>query len=172
MSRKISSIMISFPCGFIFSWDFYASTRIVFGIFNQVVVHPSMDVDGLLIWVDVFWICWIVSTIDYFNRSFFSQSTTLFAFLGFLSLKTCSLITLLLVVMLTSTTFTSAMTVCVSTISWTFATIIDFPWNIFCISANFGQYVILWPFKPRYGHFYDQELVQLQQIGFHYPLIE
>jgi hypothetical protein len=70
-------------------------------------------------------------------------------------LNTYSSITLLLVVTLTSTTFTSAMTVYVSTIGWTSATIIDFPWNIFYILANFGQSVILCPFKPQMWHAYE-----------------
>jgi hypothetical protein len=31
-----------------------------------------MHVDGLFLWVYVFWICWIVSTIDFFNHFSFS----------------------------------------------------------------------------------------------------
>ncbi len=114
-----------------------------------------MDVDGPFFWVHVFWICWIVSTIDFFNYSSFSQSVTFFAFLSFLSLNTCSLVTLLLVVTLTSTTFTFAMIVCVSTIGWTSVITIDFPWNIFFILANFGQSVILCPLKPQMWHAYE-----------------
>jgi hypothetical protein len=59
------------------------------------------------------------------------------------------------VVTLTSTTFTSIMTICVVVTSWTSTIIIDFPWNIFCILANFGQFVILWPFKPQMWHAYE-----------------
>ncbi len=155
MFKKISFIMINFPCENITSWDFYASIGVVFGIFGQVVFHPSMDVDGFLIWVCVFWIYWIVSTIDYFNYSSFSQLTTLFAFLGFLYLNTYFLVISHLVVTLTSTTFTFVMIVCVSTIGWPSATVIDFPWNIFCISISFGQFVILCPFKPQMWHAYE-----------------
>ncbi len=89
-----------------------------------------------------FWICWIASTIDYFNYSSFSQLATFFAFLGSLSLNTCYSITLLLMVTLTSTTFASTMIVCVSTTCWTFVIITKFLWNIFCILANFGRSVI------------------------------
>ncbi len=39
---------------------------------------------------------------------------------------------------ITSTTFTHVMTICVSAIGWTFVIVIDFPWNILCISTNFG----------------------------------
>ncbi len=46
------------------------------------------------------------------------------------------------------TTFTSIVTVYVSTTGWTSVITIDFPWNIFCISTNFGQSIILCPFKP------------------------
>ncbi len=148
MLRKISFIVIGFPCELTTFWDFYASIGVVFGIPSYVVFHPSMDVDGLLIRVHVFWICWIVSTINYFNCSSFSQSTTLFVFLRFLSLNTYYSVTLLLVLTLTSTTFTSAMIVCVFVTCWTFAIVIDFPWNIFCISTNFGQSIILCAFKP------------------------
>ncbi len=127
----------------------------MFGISIHVVFHPSMDVNGPSIWVYFFWICSIVSTIDFFNCSSFSQSVTFFAFFGSLSSNTCSLVTLLLVVTLISTTFTSVMIVCISTINWTYATITTFPWNIFCISANFGQSVILCPFKPHICHAYE-----------------
>ncbi len=113
-----------------------------------------MGVDGPFVWVCVFWIYWIVSTNDYFNRSSFSQSATLFAFLGFLSLNTCYS-AILLVVTLTSTTFTSIMTICVLATCWTSTTITDFPWNIFCISTNFGQSIILCPFKPHMWHAYE-----------------
>ncbi len=41
-----------------------------------------MDVDGLSTWVCVLWFYWIVSTIDLCNRSSFSHSIALFAFLG------------------------------------------------------------------------------------------
>jgi hypothetical protein len=124
MSRKISFIVISFLCEFT-TWDFCASIGVVFGIPNQVVFHPSMDVDGLSIWVCGFQIYWIVSTLHCFNHSFFSESTTRFVFLGSLSLNTYFLVTLLFVVRLTSTTFTSTMIVYVSTTGWTFVTIID-----------------------------------------------
>jgi hypothetical protein len=40
-------------------------------------------------------------------------------------------------------------TVCVLAIGWTFTIVIDFPWNIFFILVNFGQFVILCPFKPQ-----------------------
>jgi hypothetical protein len=40
------------------------------------------------------------------------------------------------------------MTVCISTIGWTSTIVTNFPWNIFCILVNFGQFVILCPFKP------------------------
>jgi hypothetical protein len=46
-------------------------------------------------------------------------------------------------------------TIWVSTIGCTFITIIDFPGNIFYISANFGQFVILCPFKPQMWHAYE-----------------
>jgi len=62
------------------------------------------------------------------------------------------------VVTLTSTTFTSTMTIHVSATCWTFATMIDFPWNIFCISTNFGQSIILCPFKPQVWHAYEDVL--------------
>ncbi len=112
------------------------------------VFHPSMDVDDPFVWVCIFLIYWIISTIDFFNHSFFSQSTTLFAFLSFLSLNTYFLVALLLVVTLASTIFTFLMTVCISTIGWTSTIVTNFPWNIFCILVNFGQFVILCPFKP------------------------
>jgi hypothetical protein len=76
------------------------------------VFHPSMDVDGASIWVCVFLICWIASTIDCFNCFSFSQWTTLFAFFHYMSLNTCFSIILFLVVALTSTTFISTMIVC------------------------------------------------------------
>ncbi len=85
----------------------------------------SMDVDSPSSCVCVFWICWIISTIDFFNCSSFSQSATFFVFLSFLFLNTYSLVGLLLVVTLTSTTFTFAMIICISVASWT-STIIDF----------------------------------------------
>jgi len=71
------------------------------------------------------------------------------------SVNTCFSIILLLVVTLTSTTFTFAMTGSVSTTGWTFTITIDFPWNIFCISTNFGQSIILYPFKPHMWHAYE-----------------
>ncbi len=58
-------------------------------------------------------------------------------------------------VILTSTTFTFVMIVYVSTIGWTFVTTVHFPWNIFCISTNFGQFVILCPFKPQMQRAYE-----------------
>ncbi len=61
-----------------------------------------------------FWICWIISTIAFFNRSSFSQSVTFFAFPGFLSMNTYSSVVLLLVVTLTSTTFTFVMIICLN----------------------------------------------------------
>ncbi len=130
--------MINFSCEFTTSLNFYVSKGVVFGILNQVVFHPSIDVDGSFVWVCVFWICWIVSTIDSFNYFSFSQLVTFFVFLGFLSLNTYSLVVLLLVVTLTSTTFTSIMIVCVLVIGWTFAIVTNFPWNIFFILVNFG----------------------------------
>jgi len=42
--------------------------------------------------------------------------------------------------------------------NWTSATITDFPWNIFCISWNFGQFVILCPFKPKMWQAYENIL--------------
>ncbi len=120
MFRKISFAMVNFPCEFTTSWNFCASTGVVFGILSQVVFHPSMDVDGPSIWVCVLWIYWIVSTIDCFNHSSFSHSTTLFAFLSSLSLNTCSLVALILVVTLTSTTFTFVVISYILT-SWTYA---------------------------------------------------
>ncbi len=45
MSKKIFYIMINFSYAFTTSWDFYASIGIIFGIPNQVVFHPCMDVD-------------------------------------------------------------------------------------------------------------------------------
>jgi hypothetical protein len=62
------------------------------------------------------------------------------------------------VLTLTSTTFTSSMIVCVSATGWTSATIIDFPWNSFYTLANFGQFVILCPFKPHMWHAYKDVL--------------
>jgi hypothetical protein len=47
------------------------------------------------------------------------------------------------------------MTICVSTIGWTFVTATKFPWNIFYISSNFGQSIILCPFKPQMWHAYE-----------------
>ncbi len=131
------------------------SIGVVFGIFGQVVFHPSMDVDGPSIWVDVFWICWIVSTIDFFNHYSFSQFTTFFVFLSFLSLNTCSSVTSLLVVTITSTTFISTMIVYLLATGWTSVVTTNFPWNIFCISTNFGQSIILCPFKPQMWHAYE-----------------
>ncbi len=81
------------------------------------------------------------------NNSLFS--------LVFLSLNTYYLVVLLLVVPLISTTFTFVMIVCVSAIGWTFVIITHFPWNIFCISVNFGQSIILCPFKPQMWHAYE-----------------
>jgi hypothetical protein len=46
MSNFFSFTMISFPCELTIFLDFYASIGVVFGIFGQVVFHPSMDVDG------------------------------------------------------------------------------------------------------------------------------
>jgi hypothetical protein len=43
----------------------------------------------------------------------------------------------------------------VSTTGWTFVIITYLPWNIFCISTNFGQFVILCPFKPQMWHAYE-----------------
>jgi hypothetical protein len=60
----------------------------------------------------------------------------------------CFLVTLLLVVTLTSITFTSTMIIYVSVTSWTSTIATNFPWNIFCMLVNFGQSVILCPFKP------------------------
>ncbi len=85
----------------------------------------------------------------------FPSQQHFFLLLVNLSLNTCSLIILLIVVTLTSTTFTSTMNVYVSTTSWTFTTITNFPWNILCILTNFGQYVILCPFKPQMWHAYE-----------------
>jgi hypothetical protein len=69
-------------------------------------------------------------------------------------LNTCSSIILLLVVTLTSTTFTFVVIVYVLTIGWTSITTTNFAWNIFCILANFGQSIILCPFKPQMWHAY------------------
>jgi hypothetical protein len=56
--------------------------------------------------------------------------------------------------------------------SWTFVVVIDFPWNIFWISVNFGQFVILCPFKPKMWHAYeDVFLIRLCCFyGCHYGL--
>jgi hypothetical protein len=62
---------------------------------------------------------------------------------------------LLLVVTLTSTTFTSIVIFCVLLIGCIFATVIDFPWHIFYISIKFGQFVILCPFKPQMWYAYE-----------------
>ncbi len=40
MSRKISSNVINFQCEFITSWDFCASTKVLFGIPGQVCSIP------------------------------------------------------------------------------------------------------------------------------------
>jgi hypothetical protein len=56
---------------------------------------------------------------------------------------------------LTSTTFTFVVIVYVSAIGWTFATTTNFPWNIFYILTNFGQSVILCPFKQQMWHAYE-----------------
>jgi len=42
-----------FSCEFTTFWYFYASIGVIFGIFSQVVFHPSMDVDGPSIWVSI-----------------------------------------------------------------------------------------------------------------------
>ncbi len=72
MSKKIYFIVISFFCELTTFWDFCVSTKIMFGILGQVMFHPSMDMDGPFFWVYVFWIYWIISTIDFFNHSSFS----------------------------------------------------------------------------------------------------
>jgi hypothetical protein len=41
------------------------------------------------------------------------------------------------------------MIVCVLATGWTSTNVTNFPWNIFYISANFVQFVILYPFKPQ-----------------------
>ncbi len=105
--------------------------------------------------VCVFWIYLNISNIHFFNRSSFSQLRTFFVFLGFLSLNTCSWVTLILVVTLTSTTFTFEVIVYVSTTCWTSITTTYFSRNIFCISTNFGQFFILCPFKPQMWHAYE-----------------
>ncbi len=38
---------------------------------------------------------------------------------------------------------------------WTSAIVINFPWNIFYILINFGQSIILCPFKPQMWHAYE-----------------
>ncbi len=114
-----------------------------------------MDVDGPFVKVYVSWICWIVSTIDFFNRFSFSQLITLFVFFIFLSLNICYSVVLLFVATLASTTFTFVVIICISTTGWTFAISTNFPWNIFCISINFKQFVILCQFKPHIWHAYE-----------------
>jgi hypothetical protein len=43
----------------------------------------------------------------------------------------------------------------VSTTGWTSVIITYLLWNFFCISTNFGQFVILCPFKPQMWHAYE-----------------
>jgi hypothetical protein len=153
-NNVISPIMCHFNIPQPWSSQQYGITRIYHTIMKYNKHHYVMDVDGLSIW-GFFLICWIVSTIDFFNYSYFSQSVALFVFLGCVSLNNYSSVTLLLVVTLTSTTFTYVVIVYVSIIGWIYTIIITFPWNIFCISTNFGQSVILCPFKPYMWHAYE-----------------
>ncbi len=131
MFRKISSIVIIFSYEFTTSLYFCASIWVVFGIPGQVMFHPSMNVDGpFFVLVYVFWICWIITAVDFINHFSFSQTVALFAFLSSLSLNTCSSITLFLMVTnINSTTFTSTTIVYVSTTSSTFITATNFPWT-------------------------------------------
>jgi len=148
MSRKISSNVINFHCEFILHEIFCASTKVVFGIPSQVVFHPSMDEDGPSIWVCVFLNLLNCLHHRLLEPLFFLLVNDTLCFYWLFILEHLFFNTLLLEVKLTSTTFTFAMTIYVLTTGWTFVIVKDFPWNIFCILANFGQSVILWPFKP------------------------
>ncbi len=117
------------------------------GIPNHIVFHPSIKVEDPSLVTCVFCNCWIVPTIVFFNFSS-SQSTIILFFLGFFSWNTYSFVILLLITTLTSITFT--LTMIILTLDTIFLSKLDafFPWNIFCISTNLGQFVILCPFKP------------------------
>jgi hypothetical protein len=68
------------------------------GILTQLVILFLARVESMTVRGFATCICYMVSTIDFFNFFFASQSIVVLFFLGFQSLHTCSLVALLQVV--------------------------------------------------------------------------
>ncbi len=155
LTFEISSIVIKFCCEFITSWDFCVFTGVVFW-------HTWPGCDPFLHgcgWPFCLGLC-ILNLLNYLHHwflqsLFFLLINNTLSFSWFSILKHMFFNYFFFVVTLTSTTFTFEMIVCVSTTGWTSVIITYLLWNFFCISTNFGQFVILCPFKPQMWHAYE-----------------